>query len=161
MLNYFQRIDSYKKQLYFQINGKNLDIYTPKVPNWSQNLQVAKDILQYAGESKIEDSYGVLNIRSFAGALTPNDKINLDNILAQANTQLGLEVGENDITKSLGLGPRHFSAIVWGDINQRKPKPVKEVMIEDAPEQTEETIQEVVNEQRRKRNKEPQVDINQ
>lgn len=120
MLNYFERIESYKKQLFFQINKEFLDFYVPKISLWSQDLLVAKDILKYASENKISDSYGVLNIRCFAGNISKEEERKVSDILSTANNQLASELGENDITKGLGLNPRHFSAIVWNQLISKK-----------------------------------------
>lgn len=130
MLNYFERIENYKRQLYFQINGNYLDFYSPKTPLWSQDLLITKDILRYASERCIADSYGVLSIRFFAGEPNKEELHRIMDILSTANNLLSSDLGENDITKSLGLSPRHFSAILNG--NTKKEKEIEDVALDVA-----------------------------
>lgn len=133
MLNYFERIDDYKRKLYFQVNGKFIDFYTPKINQWSQNLQIISDILQFASETDIQDSYGVLNIRFFAGMPSIEDQHKLMDILSLANFNLADKLGENDITKSLGLSKRHFSAIVFNEQMKKKVAKPEKVIEQELP----------------------------
>ena len=97
-------------------------------------MDVSKDILKFASQCGIADSYGVLNIRCFAGELSENEKTDLLRVLELANHEIANELGENDITKSLGLPKRHFSAIVWNSLISKKKEVHKIDVLEDTNE---------------------------
>jgi hypothetical protein len=130
MLNYFERLDSYKRRNYFQINGTTLDVYVPTLPQWSQNLDVVKDILMYTHDIDIADAFGILTIRLTGTAIEGVELASFEDTLKTANQVLSGALGSAEVWESIkpdGAPSRVFLAII---INQQKPKP------DDAKDQT-------------------------
>lgn len=135
MLNYFQRIDSFKQRNYFQVNGQFLDIYGPKLHEWAQSLDTVKDILQYASSINIADHYDILSIRIIAD-YQPVDKAALMDSIITANQLLAEELGES-VTwaeiKQEGSPKRHFLTTTFVSNN---PLSVFESTKQDEPTET-------------------------
>jgi hypothetical protein len=127
MLNYFQRLESYKQSHYFQINGKFLDIYNNQLHLWFQNLDVVKDVLTFASESKLADDKEILYIRFF-GTMEPTAEVKMafKEMLNQANLLLAKTLGAsktwNEIKPLPNLPERHFTTIVTVRKEQKETK---------------------------------------
>lgn len=125
MLNYFERINSYKQNSYFQINEKYLDLYYKKLPEWIQNLDIVKDILSFASSIGLKDEYDILYVRIFGGEYDEKMKESIENIFHMANLILAEELGPSEFWKTLKTvattNDRHFAAIPIVDF---KIKPI-------------------------------------
>lgn len=123
MLNYFQRLNSYRTNNYFQVNGSTLDVYVPTLPKWSQNLDVVKDILLHAHDLDIADSFEILTIRLTGVDLSQVEQAVFLETLTTANQVLGESHVKSEVWESMkpeGAAPRLFLAIVF---DHQKPKP--------------------------------------
>lgn len=114
-MNYFQRLDRYRKLNYFQVNGNMLDVYVPTLPQWSQNLDVVKDILTYSDDIDIADEFDILTIRLTGKEITSEELTAFESTLATANQVLG-ETTPNELWETMkpeGGASKMYLAIVF------------------------------------------------
>ena len=122
-MNYIQRISEYKRKNYFQINTPFLDLYTGAINEWSQNLDVVKDILSFASSLDLYDQYELLNVRFIGQDISEDDKNLFMQTALTANQLLADELGESETWASIkpeGAPKRHFLTIVLVPSNKNK-----------------------------------------
>jgi hypothetical protein len=141
MLNYFERIDLYRRKNYFQINGLTLDVYGPTLPQWSQNLDVVMDILTYVHGINIADEFDILSVRITGSDASEQTLADLNQTMATANQVLSEKLGKAEVWETVkqdGAPSRLFLAITIetskSKINEKKqPATRKSKTVRDIP----------------------------
>lgn len=113
-MNYFQRLDSYRKQNFFSVNAPFIDLYAPKVASWCEKLDVVTDILTHASEMNLKNDYEILMVRIVGGELDSQTAVKLVDTLATANQLLADKLGKSEVWEDLkgpDVPPRHFTTV--------------------------------------------------
>ena len=113
-MNYYDRLDSYRRRNYFQINQPYLDIYGPTVPVWADKVDVVSDILKFASSAGLGAEYDILSIRVIGPMIDLSTKERLLSTLDTANQLLADELGSSDLWEEMkgeGAAKRHFLTI--------------------------------------------------